>query len=65
MAPPAREPLAGPAIRDGYFEIRLKSGASFRVRRYTEGPDSIEIKRSGIPFTIRRSEIATIQPVDP
>ncbi len=62
--PPLSAPAYAGAIRDGYFEIRLKSGATFRVRRYTERPDAVEISRSGIPITIRRSEILSIQPID-
>lgn len=60
-APP---PPLGAGTHEGSFEVRLKSGSAFKVRKYTDRGDSIEVKRSGLVVTIRKSEIAAITAVD-
>lgn len=56
--------VSGPGVHEGAFEVRLKSGAAFKVRKYTDRGDSIEVKRAGLLVTIRKSEIAAITAVD-
>lgn len=60
-APP---PPLGAGTHEGSFEVRLRSGSAFKVRKYTDRGDTIEVKRAGLLVTIRKSEIAAISAVD-
>ncbi len=63
-AAPSPTDTTAATVHDGYFEVRLKSGAAFKVRRYVDQGASIELKRAGVTVTFKKSEIVSIQPVD-
>ncbi len=49
---------------DGYFEIKLRSGTSFKARGYTDHGYTIEVLRAGISVTISKDQILSIDPAD-